>query len=213
MTNKAKAAYKILICGSQNFEYKGFVHNTLESFNLLLNNSGSHIKHILTSQTSGACAFARDWMEHKNENLPADLKISNKDYTFSLQLHQNNSHIYDEIELPNHVLQNDEYFIKGKEKMQAMQLQCVLAFPNPDGIIGAQTKNIIRFAQLAQVPVLDASEIMAQFITNSLKQEKEITEANNDIESASVNSTYSEKVKVQPVPLGLNNRHRAKTMR
>lgn len=210
MTTKAKDAYKILICGSQNFEYEGFVHNTLEMFNHVLKKSGSHIKNLMTSQTSGACAFARNWMEHQNETLPDEFKMSHKDYTFSLNLDKNNSHIYDELDLPDYVLQNDEFFIKGKENMQAMKLQYILAFPNPDGIIGAQTKNIMRFAQLAEVPVLDTSEIMAQFLINSMKQEQSNIQAKTEIEEAKM---PVEKVTVQPAPLGFNNRHRAKTMR
>lgn len=210
MTNKASTPLKILICGSQNFQMEGFVHQTLDSLNLVLNNANSYINQIYTSQMSGACTFARDWVAHKNEQLPADLKINVKDYTFSLGGDQNNSHLYDELDLPDFVLKNDEFFLNGKDKMLEMQVKIIVAFPNPDGILGAQTRNIARFAKLANIHVIDASEIMAQHLVKHLNKQDDIAKAQEEISEA---KTTIEKVNVQPAPLGLNNRHRAKTLR
>lgn len=192
---------QILICGSQNFEFSGFVHNTLDLFNLLIKEQfNSRIKQIYTSQVSGACEFARDWIDHKNESLPDDQKIRVKDYTFSLLSDENNSHIFDELEIPQHVLENDEFFIKGKEKLQSLNVQYIVAFPNPDGIIGAHTQNILRFAKLADVKVLDASVIMARFIENNLEQKN--VENNEEVE-----------VVAEAPALGLQNHHRARVLR
>lgn len=207
MKNSQNGA-QILICGSQNFEFSGFVHNTLNFFDFLFKEKNNvHIKQVYTSQVSGACEYAREWVEHKNESLSDDQKIRVKDYTFSLLTDENNSHIFDELEIPEHVLVNDEFFIRGKEKLQSLNVNYIIAFPNPDGIIGAHTQNIIRFAQLANVKVLDASEIMKKFVANKLEAENKHVNTQEEVAMAE----HAE----SPVasPLGLKNHHRAKTMR
>lgn len=206
MTKKAK----ILICGSQNFQWGGFVFNTLELFHIAMQQRGSHIGQVYTSQMSGACNFAREWLEYKNEHLPDDLKMQTKDYTFSLFSDKNNNHLYDELDLPDFILQNDPFFSKGKEKLLEMQVTYIIAFPNPEGIIGAHTRNIMRFAELADIKVIDASEIMAKHIAPHVKNQEENHLAKEEIVEAQVSTPQ---VEVKPAPLGLNNRHRAKIMR
>lgn len=147
----------ILICGSQKFEDEDFVFNTLNTlFAQLKGNIGT----IVTSKFSGACQFAENWVETVNEVLSEEDKIKVKHFVFDQHLIQKNQSIYEQIEIPAMVLQNDPFFLKGKELIMSEDIQVVMAFPNKDNVLGAATYNIQRFASLAGAKVFDCSELL-----------------------------------------------------
>lgn len=147
----------ILVCGSQKFDDKAFVINTLET--LYIQTKGN-IARLYTSKFSGACEFAQQWVEMKNETLPENAKIKLEDCTFDLNLNKNNNSLYEELDIPKFVLENDEFFQSGKMKIMEKKIKCVLAFPNPEGVLGPSTRNIQRFATLAGIAVLDCSNLL-----------------------------------------------------
>lgn len=197
----------ILICGSQNFDLDGFVDGVLSSFYNYYQSKGYFFQQIYTSQVSGACQFARNWIHRKNDELSQtdpSLIIKNKDYTFSILNSENGHSFYDDLVIPRFILENDEMFIKGKEKIQQFKVHQVLAFPNEKGIIGAHSRNVVRFANLAKIPVIDCSDLLKDYIIKfeskyPTLEEKALADVSED---NSKNSVFA-----------LKNRHRAKTFR
>lgn len=199
----------ILICGSQNFDLDGFVDRILDGFYDFHQNKGYTFEQVYTSQVSGACKFAREWIQRKNEelsNIDPSFMMKNKDYTFSLLNNENGHSFYDDLVIPRFILENDEMFIKGKEKIQQFNIHQVFAFPNETGIIGAHSRNIVRFAELAGVPVVDCSDLLKDYI---VKFSKKYPTA----EDKALADISQEKANPQQSVLALKNRHRAKTFR
>lgn len=149
----------ILICGSQKFQDEEFVFHTLTT---LFEQVNGNIGTIITSKFSGACKFAENWVDSINEVLAEDDKIKIKHYLFDKHLMQKNQSIYSQVDIPREVLQADQFFIKGKELIMSEDIQIVMAFPNPDSVLGPATYNIQRFASLAGAKVFDCSDLFRQ---------------------------------------------------
>lgn len=114
-----KKGLNILICGSQNFDLDGFVDGILTGFYDFHKSKGYVFQQIYTSQVSGACQFARNWIQRKNDEISRidpSLIMKNKDYTFSILNNENGHSFYDDLVIPRFILENDEMFTKGKEK-------------------------------------------------------------------------------------------------
>lgn len=171
MTKNTPGA-NILICGSQKFDDESFVFGMLDNYFL---NTNGKIKKIFTSQFSGACEIARKWVAQTNKNLikiaqEHNLKdvpqIASGDCTFDMLLMERNSSLYEQIDIPEFLLQNDPFYIKGKELIVSNKIDVVMAFPNPQGILGPATHNINRFAALAGIGdrILDCSEALQELV-------------------------------------------------
>lgn len=146
--NTTSKQIKLLICGSKNFEDKAFIFGMLNQFFVSTN---GQISTIFTSKFSGACEFAREWIELTNSNLPANAKINHQDCTFDMHLAKQNISFYEEADLPDVVIQNDPFFQEGKEKLMKNGVNVVFAFPNSSGEMGPATKNIERFSELGGI--------------------------------------------------------------
>lgn len=165
-----KNGINILICGSQKFDDRSFVWQTLETF---YDQTKGNISTISTSKFSGACQFALEWAENKRQN---HINISIHDITFDFQLEKKNQSLYEQLDIPPFVLQNDPFFQKGKELILKQGIKLVLAFPNPDGILGAATRNIQRFAFLAGIHSFDCSDLLSKikdFRNSQIQNNKE----------------------------------------
>lgn len=149
----SKNNLNLLIAGSQRFDDDRFVYGILDTFYAKFQ---GHIDTIFTGKYAGACQFAQSWIEEKNSN--SDNKIANKDYTFDMDLAKNNRSFYEEADIPDFLIQEDPFFQKGKEYLIEKQVKLIFIFPNPEGIIGPSTKNILRFAELANVKHFDCTE-------------------------------------------------------
>lgn len=207
-----KQGLNILVCGSQSFDFDLFVENIMDSFYSVHQERGVSFKQVYTSQVSGACKYAREWLKKKNEQLMqensynSDYLIKHKDYTFTLLNSENGHSLYDDLVIPKFVLENDEMFIKGKEEIQKLNVHQVFAFPNLDGIIGAHSRNIVRFAQLAGIQVVDCSDLLRDYLAKF--NHKYPTEEDKLMAEMS-----QQKPQETTSVLALKNLHRAKTFR
>lgn len=186
MKNKIKGV-NVLISGSQKFEDKNFVFQTLETF---FNQTNGNIRKVFTSKFSGACDFARLWINNKNDILVQDNKIRVVDFVFDGFLNKKNQSLYEQLDIPEYAVQNSKFFQDGKELLMANGINLVLAFPNPEGILGASTRNINRFATLAEIKVFDCSELLQK--VNAFKKDL------NNVPEDKTNKENS---------LGFNNKH------
>lgn len=140
-----KQECNILVCGSQRFTERSFVFKVLTTFYQRI-----PIDNIVVSTTSGACEFAKDWVNFMNDML-AEAKmplIGIKTFDYDKELEENSSSIY-ESNIPDFVLQNDKFFQKGVEEILKHSIKAVLAIPNPEGVLGVSTNNIKRFCELS----------------------------------------------------------------
>lgn len=148
----------ILICGSQKFTDESFVFGMMDQIYRAYN---GHVSSVLTSKFSGSCEYVRKWVYNTNEAIKEFTKlktsgfqpslISSSDCTFDMHLEKGNISLYQELDIPDFIVQNDPFFQKGKELLISSQVNLILAFPNPEGILGASTENIKRFAKLADL--------------------------------------------------------------
>lgn len=160
----------VLICGSQKFDDEHFVFRMLDQF---YQQTEGSVKQIFTSNFSGTCLFARKWVidtnerilqiakEHKLQNPPI---IQERDCTFDMLLLEKNASLYEQMDIPDIMLQHDPFYIKGKEMIISNNINLVIAFPNKEGILGPATYNINRFAKLAGIGdnILDCSDALAK---------------------------------------------------
>ena len=158
--SKEKTGINLMVCGSQRFTDKNFVFKTLD---MLYYHTGGNFNSIITSEFSGACKFAEEWAENKNAQIEDGDKIVIKKYLFDHHLLERNHSVYEDLELPPAVLQNDPFFQKGKELFQKYNIDVFMAFPNEEKELGVSTKNLTYFAKLA-IPngIFDCSEIWQQ---------------------------------------------------
>lgn len=159
----------ILICGSQKFSDESFVFGMMDQ---IFRAYDGKIDTVFTSQFSGSCEYVRNWVAVTNESIEEfnasrleDWKntygsakgfvphalINASDCTFDMHLAKENISLYEELDIPEFIIQNDPFFQKGKELLMQNSIQMILAFPNPEGVLGASTQNIHRFAKLAQL--------------------------------------------------------------
>lgn len=134
----------ILICGSQRFTERSFVFKVLTSFYQLT----PHIDNIILSKTSGACEFAKDWVDTINGMNEDGHQIGVRYFEYDPTLEQNSCSTY-EGNIPDFVMQDDKFFKDGVEQILKNNIQAILAIPNPEGNLGASTKNIKRFCDMA----------------------------------------------------------------
>jgi hypothetical protein len=162
----------LLVCGSQRFDDKNFVFGILDAFSKMFEQDmGQPITNIITSRFSGACQYAREWVDLTNDmNAKHRYQIGVKDCNFDDLLESKNISLYEQIELPDYILQADPFFQKGKDKLKENQVEIVVAFPNPENILGPATLNIQRFAQLANIPHFDSSQAL-EMITHCRQEE------------------------------------------
>jgi hypothetical protein len=194
MSNKKNQTnyLNVLICGSKNFDDSSFVEGMLDT---LCCNSSVPIKTVYTSKFSGACEFARKWVDKRNEAIQTlasqyeeykDVPlIQLKDLTFNMHLSTQNTSFYEDFDLPDFIVENDPFFQEGKKLLMENKINTIIAFPNPEGKLGASTKNIQRFSKLAYSEVqnsifLDGSE--AYNLMKHIKEEElqKTLVANND---------------------------------
>ena len=145
----------LLVCGSQKFEDRAFVFGML---NQLYQQTNHSITDIHTSEFAGACRYAREWVELTNSDLRDNKKIIHHNCTFDMHLATQNLSFYEEADLPEIIIRNDPFFQKGKELLGEKKVNVVLPFPNEQGIMGAATRNIQRFADLGGIRVLNCVE-------------------------------------------------------
>ncbi len=150
----------ILICGSQKFSDESFVFGMMDQIYKAYN---GRIDSVLTSKFSGSCEFVRKWVANTNEAIQefstlnkngfqsAPSLINSLDCTFDMHLEKENNSLYEDINIPEFIIQNDPFFQKGKELLIARNVNMILAFPNKEGVLGPSTQNIRRFAKLAQL--------------------------------------------------------------
>lgn len=150
----------VLICGSERFDDKNFVFGMLDA---LANNLPSPIDNIITSKFSGCCQFAREWISENNDKKPT--KVGILEYSFDNLLEEKNLSIYEQSNIPDFILKEDPFFQKGVEKLLSTNVKLVLSFPNKEGILGAATRNIQRFAALGNVQYLDCSTAFGMITT------------------------------------------------
>ena len=147
---------KVLVCGSQKFDDQSFVFGILNTF---FETTHGAISTVFTSKFSGTCAYAKTWLNTVNEHLPAEKQIHHGDCTFDMHLAKQNLSFFDEANIPEFLIQSDPFFQEGKEKLISKGVNMVLMFPNEEGVVGASTKNIMRFAKLANIKFMDCTEI------------------------------------------------------
>jgi len=180
----------ILICGSEKFSDESFVFGMMDQ---IFRAYEGNIETVYTSKFSGSCEFVRNWVSSTNESIEKlnvhlldEFKktygttkgfvphkyIQASDCTFDMHLAKENISLYEELDIPEFIIQNDPFFQKGKELLMQNHIQMILAFPNPEGVLGASTQNIQRFAKLAHIDncFFDCSKAYKE-ITN-LRQEK-----------------------------------------
>lgn len=172
MNNEEK--FNILICGSQRFDDENFVYGMLDAF---YDQVRGNISNIITSRSSGTCQFAKEWVEWTNDEEKTNILV--KEFEFDMALASKNQSLYEQIEIPDVILRNDEFFQKGKDSLISSGANLIFAFPNKEGILGASTLNIKRFAQLADRPFLDCSEALE--LINAHRSQKKMKTANRDI--------------------------------
>lgn len=165
--SQTEKGLNILICGSQKFSDESFVFGMMDQIFKAYN---GRIDTILTSQFAGSCEFVRRWVEHTNDAIKelATLNkigfeahyITSSDCTFDMLLAKENISLYEDIDLPDFIVQTDPFFQKGKELLIEKNVNMILAFPNKEGILGPSTENIRRFAKLAHLDncFLDCSQ-------------------------------------------------------
>ena len=160
----------IFVCGSQNFTDRSFVYDML---NMLKNNV--EIGSITSGNFSGASQYCKEWsMENK---------VKYNDFVFYDEISYN---FYDGTILPDAVIKNDKFFLKGKDEMMQRNISLILPFPNDKGELGPATTNIISMAKLANIPTLDAAEAYqkirdnVEIIKNEINKNDDVS---NDISS------------------------------
>lgn len=185
----------ILICGSQKFDDQDFVFKMLDTYYV---KSEGNVSTIYTSRFSGACEMAREWVAHTNDFLrlhgKTDSLIKHCDCTFDMLLAQKNQSIYEDIQIPEYVVKHDPFFNQGKEQLIQAGVNLVFAFPNPEGVLGPSTHNIVRFAQLASVPFFDCSEALKAIMS---------------FRNQAANETVVQAVEKEQNSLGFQNKHLA----
>lgn len=176
--NESKPGLKILICGSQKFSDESFVFGMMDQ---IFKAYSGRIDTVFTSKFSGSCEFVRKWVNGTNEAIKefATLNkmgfessvIKSADCTFDMMLAKENISLYEDIDIPDFVIQTDPFFQKGKELLLSAEVNMILAFPNKEGILGPSTENIRRFAKLANLDksFFDCSQ--AYKAINTLKDE------------------------------------------
>lgn len=185
----------ILVCGSSRFEDKAFVFGMLDQF---YNQCGARLSSIATSKFSGACEFCREWIQIKNEEIKLNSKTSHLikeiNCTFDMLLEENNSSFYEHANIPDSILEKDDFFNKGKELLLKNKIHFILAFPNPEGELGPSTVNIKRFAKLAGLGnmVLDCNLALKKALT--LKEETKKPIINDDDEFNNIHPTTKHKI-------------------
>lgn len=205
--SQEKEKLSFLVCGSQKFDDKIAVFSIL---NQLYDQTNGNLKRLVTSKFSGACQFAEEWAVNKNEELSKAWKLENPNtqlpeedriqidhYLFDKHLLEKNASLFEEEQIPDWVLKQDPYFTKGKEMVMSENVKLVIAFPNKDGDkLGAATKNIFRFAKLANIPTLNVAEWYAKIME---KRNEVLNQETTNQENSSTSQ-----------PTTLQNRHPAK---
>lgn len=190
----------ILICGSQKFSDESFVFGMMDQIYKAYN---GRIDTIATSKFSGSCEYVRKWIANTNEAIK-EFSTLNKngfqhglikglDCTFDMHLEKENISLYEELNIPEFIIQNDPFFQKGKELLIEKNINLILAFPNKEGILGASTENIRRFAKLAN---------LEQTFFDCSQAYKEINNLRNE--------TLIQLDKVEKTNTGFVNRHPGK---
>jgi len=188
MKNKIDGV-NLMVCGSQRFDDHEFVFSTLDSFH---QQTRGNIRRVFTSKFSGACEYARDWTQRTNKILVPSEKIEIVDYAFDMVLEQKNHSFYEDAEIPPFAIANDPFFKKGQAELMSKGVNFVICFPNAEGKLGASTANIKRFADLADIPYFNCSELLS--LVNQHRDE--------------VINAKNEEPKVEKAQgAGFNNRH------
>jgi len=216
MNDKNQEDNNILICGSQSFDLDLFAENIMENLFSNFQKKGSPIKQIYTSQYSGACSIVKSWMQKKNEylSLIGEPLIKQKDYSFTLFNNSNTHSMYEDLVIPDFILENDEMFQIGKEKIQSFNLNFIVVFPNQEGIIGAHSRNIIRFAELAgfskNINIMDCSDFLKDYL---IRFENKYPTAEDKQNAESIISQRKNLTPDSSFNLGFKNHHKGKTFR
>lgn len=182
--------FSVLVCGSQRFSDRAFVYGMLDALDERMK---AGIEVIVTSRFSGACAFAKDWANEIN-STNREKKVKVRECNLDNLLSERDGMLFnsDMYTLDKELLEHDPYFQNGKEKMIELGVKMVLAFPNDTGKLGVHTHNLVRFADLANLPSLNAEEAWKQIAIYK----------NGAKEAAQVEN--------QPQPKGLKNSHPSK---
>ena len=195
----------ILICGSQKFSDESFVFGMMDQIYKLYE---GRINSVFTSEFSGSCEYVRKWVDNTNEAIKeyctlnpsknAPPMIKSLECTFDMHLQKENISLYEDIDIPDFIVQNDDFFKKGKELLIEKDVNLILAFPNPEGILGPSTENIRRFAKLADLgkTFLDCSKAYGEI--NKLRNDAFFEFENKDLSNTGFDTP------------GFTNRHPAK---
>lgn len=158
MTTKNDGA-NILIAGSKTFNDKIQLFSLLE---ILTSTSDIEVGTITISKFAGACEIAQEWVNAKNAQLPENKQIQVNYFSFDEELGLNNNDLYNTIEIPKEVLQSTPFYQNGKAALVDENIEFIIACPNNKGELGAATKNITRFADLAGIPVFNLERMRAE---------------------------------------------------
>lgn len=139
-----KNGARIVVCGSGNFDEESFVVGFLNATKSML-----RIDTIYSGEFTGVAQFAREWALHNGVAYKAHNFFSG----------EKNASFFETHNLPEFVVENDKYFIKGKEFFLEEGIDILCPFPNRKGELGASTQNISRMAKLAGVTIFDTLDI------------------------------------------------------
>lgn len=163
-----KKGARIVVCGSGNFDEEAFVVGFLNATQSMLK-----IDTIYSGEFTGAAQFAREWAYHN--------KIAYKAHNFFSN--EKNSSFFEKHDLPSFVVENDKYFIKGKEFFLQEGIDILCPFPNKQGELGANTTNIVRMAELAGISIVDTLKIFHNEQVKEINSEiKEVINQEQTIE-------------------------------
>lgn len=139
-----KQGARIVVCGSGNFDEESFVVGFLNATKSML-----RIDTVYSGEFTGVAQFAREWAISNNVAYKAHNFFSN----------EKNSSFFDNHDLPDSVVANDKYFIRGQEFFLSEGIDILCPFPNRNGELGANTRNIMRMAKLAGIDIFDTLQI------------------------------------------------------
>jgi hypothetical protein len=193
--NQNKKGLNILICGSQKFSDESFVFSMMDQIYKAYNGC---IDTIFTSKFSGSCEYVRKWIEYTNIAIKEFARVNNfsfekhliksSDCTFDMLLSKENISLYEDVDIPDFIIQTDPFFQKGKELLIEKNINMILAFPNKEYILGPSTKNIYRFAKLANLEnaFFDCSQIYKEILDIKNETIMEINKIQNNINNNNV---------------------------
>lgn len=164
----------ILICGSS---HNGDMETVFQTLNKAFELYQGRLTTITTSNYEGSCALAELWAITKNETLPKNQQIKIKKFNYSGFSDHKNKPIYEDLDIPQDIRKNHDFYVKGSEELISHGVNLVFAYPNEEGQLGISTKNVIMFAEDAGIRSVNVAEWLDLLKEkNELEEKKEVKE-------------------------------------